>query len=205
MLDILVSALLQSASVSACTPPEGYGSVSEHMAAIQEGDQGDRRQGGWDHERQARDEQRKADVAAYVEGDCLQTGDDFVTAALVMQHSRTSEAYMTAWRLAVRAHELGHERGLWLIPRAIDRYLISEGYKQLYATNLKGSREGPDAPIVMCLWPVVDEITDEQRIAMGVRTVEQQLQLAAERGNGEGHFCDVDAADPPRGLFPGYW
>ena len=205
MLDILVSALLQSASVSNCAPPEGYGSVSEHMAAIQEGDQGDRRQGGWDHERQARDEQRQAYIAAYVEGDCLQTADDYFTAALSMQHGDTPDDYMTAWRLAVRAQELGHERADWLIPRAIDRYFLNLGYKQLYATNLKGSRESLEAPLVICLWPVVEEITDEQRVEMGLRTVEQQLQMAAERGNGEGEFCDVEAADPPRGVFPGYW
>ncbi len=158
----------------------------------------------------ANDRERRAAVQAFLDGDCLQTGRDHHNAALVFQHGGDLEHYRRAWALSVRAVELGDEEAAWLIPRAIDRYFMSAGFRQLYATNSRGEFRDPEvgaeAGFIMCLWPVVDAVSDADREALGVNTVAEQLAQVAEwNDEEEGRFCETDAEDPPRGEFPGYW
>lgn len=212
MLDFVASLALTAslqAADWACAPADGYGDVSAHLEALRQADQADRR-GGMGREVAERDRERLAQVEVYLQGDCLSTGRDHHNAALIFQHGGAPEHYQTAWRLSVRAVELGDDGAAWLIPRAIDRYFMSQGYRQLYATNSRGElrdpQAGPEGGFILCLWPVVDAVSEAERTALGVRTVEQQLAMIAER-NGEdaGRFCETDAQDPPRGVFPGYW
>lgn len=193
-----------------CTPAKGFQTVSAHLEAIRQADQADRRNRIDAMQMRENDLARRAVVDAYMAQDCLETGRDHHTAALIHQHGGQPEDYREAWRLAVRAVELGDESASWLIPRAIDRYFMSTGYKQLYATNLRGEprdpEAGPEGGFVMCLWPVADAVTDAEREALGVRTVEEQLAWAAQiNEEREGRFCETDAEVPPRGEFPGYW
>lgn len=158
----------------------------------------------------ANDRERRAAVEAYLDGGCLQTGRDHHNAALVFQHGGDLEHYRRAWALSVRAVELGDEEAAWLIPRAIDRYFMFAGYRQLYATNSRGELRDPEvgaeAGFIMCLWPVVDAVSDADREALGVNTVAEQLaQIAEWNDEDEGRFCETDAEDPPRSEFPGYW
>jgi hypothetical protein len=205
----MIFALILSALQSACVAPQPYDDVSAHLEALREADQADRREGFGAHV-VARDAERLAAVKAYVEGECLETGRDHHNAALIHQHGDEPADYQTAWRHAVTAVDLGDSEAAWLIPRAIDRYFMNLGYKQLYATNSRGElldpEAGPDAGYRMCLWPVVNAVTEAQREALGVRTVAQQLdRVAQSNGEPEGRFCDGETPDPPRGVFPGYW
>lgn len=205
----MVVALILTAFQSGCVAPEAYDGVSAHLEAIREADQADRREGFGPHV-VARDAERLAAVKAYVDAECLETGRDHHNAALIHQHGNEPADYQATWSLAVTAVELGDAEAAWLIPRAIDRYFMNQGYKQLYATNSRGElldpEAGPDAGYRMCLWPVVDAVSDAQREALGVRTVAQQLdRVARSNGEAEGRFCDGETPDPPRGVFPGYW
>jgi hypothetical protein len=192
--------------VTACAPAEGFKSVSAHLEAIREADQADRRERIDGRVMLENDRARRAHVDTYMDGGCLQTGRDHHNAALIHQHGGSPEDYRTAFELAVRAVELGDEEAAWLIPRAIDRYFMNQGYKQLYATNSRGFPREDGEGFVMCLWPSVDGISDAEREALGVRTEAEQLAMIA-RANGEetGRFCETDAGDPPRGTFEGYW
>lgn len=202
--------ILFTAAMLSCTPADGYETVSAHLEAIREADQADRRNRIDGLQMRENDRARRALVDAYMDEACLDTGRDHHNAALIHQHGGAPEDYREAWRLAVRAVELGDESAAWLIPRAIDRYFMATGYKQLYATNLRGELRdpdaGPDGGFGMCLWPVAGAVSDAEREALGVRTVQEQLAWAAEMNDqSEGQVCDVDAEDPPRGEFPGYW
>jgi len=202
--------LILAALVLECTPPEDFDTVSAHLEAIRDADQADRRNRIDGRTMRENDLRRRAVVDAYMDQDCLQTGRDHHNAALIHQHGGALEDYQDAWRLAVRAVELGDETAAWLIPRAIDRYFMMAGYKQLYATNYRGElrdpEAGPEGGFVMCLWPVADAVTEAQRQALGVNTLEQQLARIAELNEEPaGRFCETDADDPPTGEFPGYW
>ncbi|MGJ3233351.1 MAG: hypothetical protein ACFE0P_16300 [Oceanicaulis sp.] len=203
---MLMLAAALSLQAAACTPPEGHDSVSAHLEAIREADQADRRNRIDPLVMRENDQARRAHVDAYLAGGCLATGRDHHNAALIHQHGGAPEDYRTAFELAVRAVELGDEEASWLIPRAIDRYFMNQGYKQLYATNSRGFPREDGEGFVMCLWPSVAEISDSDRQALGVRTqAEQRAWVAEMNGEEEGRICEAEAEDPPRGVFDGYW
>ena len=202
MLALLISAAVQ---VAGCDPAAGFDTVSAHLEALREADQADRREGFGPHVAE-RDRERLSVAKAYVEAGCLETGRDHHNVALLHQHGREPDDYRDAWFHAVRAVELGDADAAWLIPRAIDRYFMRLGYKQLYATNSRGERREEGEGFVMCLWPSAEAVTEAEREALGVRTIEAQLARIAEaNGEEEGRICGTDAQDPPRGVFDGYW
>ncbi len=111
---------------------------------------------------------------------------------------------------ANRAVQLGDGEARWLIPRAIDRWALNSGYKQLFATNLvTESYFGPVTEAsqkTWCVWPNVARITDHQRRALGVNTLTQQVTRAKGMNiKPSSGLCNIQVDDPPRGMFPGYW
>jgi hypothetical protein len=202
--------MLILSTVVSCSPPADFETVSAHLEAIREADQSDRRNRVEGVVMVANDRERRAAVEAYLDADCLQTGRDHHNAALVFQHGGDLEHYRRAWALSVRAVELGDAEAAWLIPRAIDRYFMFAGYRQLYATNYQGEsldpEAGADGGFIWCMWPVADSVTEADREALGVNTLAQQMARIAELNDAdEGRFCETDAEDPPTGEFPGYW
>jgi hypothetical protein len=191
----------------ACTL-EDLDAASHRLLELRDADQASRINGDLDPEE---DTQRRVEVAKiYAEG-CLQRGEDFRHAALVFQHGNSPEHYYQAWYFASRAVALGDEQAKWLVPRAIDRYFLNTGYKQLFGTNLVtpflwGS-QGDDS--YLCLWPVEESLSDEVRSQYAVQPLDEIREQYADAENSalnpQTNECPVNAEAPPKGMFPGIW
>ncbi|MEM9837823.1 MAG: hypothetical protein AAF830_01575 [Pseudomonadota bacterium] len=194
-------------------PPERHEVASARLQKLRDADQDDRR-GAIDASLTERDNARREEVAALFAEGCLITGRDHHNAALIFQHGKVPEHYYQAYRWAQRAVALGDTDAEWLISRAIDRFLLNSGYKQLFGSNAfstaprVGDGFGPPTP--WCLEPVVKEFTDAQREAQGFPTLQERIDRIAQMNESDGRevgepFCDKDLADPPKGVFPGIW
>lgn len=196
----------QRARESACPAPR-RAEAAARLEQLRAEDQADRT-GGMVEGAAARDLARRQEtIAIFAEG-CFAAGRDYHNAALILQHGVVPEHYYQAWLFARRAVELGDAEAQWLVPRAIDRYLMNSGYKQIFATNLVSDRFylGEGATGVWCVWPTVTSLTDAEREAVGGRPLAAQITRAAGmNANGEGGVCPLDLPDPPRGIFPGSW
>ena len=185
-------------------PPERYAVASARLQEIKDADQADR-QGGLGGDVIERDKARRQEVGALFGEGCIRSGRDHYNAALVFQHGQVPDHYYQAYLFARRASDLGEADGDWLVPRAVDRYLLNSGYKQLFGTNFTCQRD-EDGEQRCCVPPVADGFTDEQRIAAGEPPIEEKLAKIAERPDvPETGFCEDDRQEPPRGLFPGIW
>jgi hypothetical protein len=65
----------------------------------------------------------------------LNTGTDFERAALIFQHSGTSENYLLAHTLAVVAVARGQASATWMVAATLDRYLQAIHQPQIYGTQ----------------------------------------------------------------------
>jgi hypothetical protein len=197
---------VKARQVAACSPTR-RAEVATRLEAIRTIDQGGRAAGTYTPQSDL--DNRKEVGSLFAEG-CFTTGRDYHNAAVVFQHGEVPEHYYQTYVWANRAVQLGDSEARWLIPRAIDRYLMNSGYKQLYATNLINERFfGPVAEgvtITWCVWPNVARIRDRQRRALGVSTLNQQITRAKGMNTGPSTgLCSIQIPDPPRGLFPGIW
>ncbi len=191
----------------ACTP-EDLDAASDRLLELRDADQASRVSGELDPEE---DTLRRIEVAKiYAEG-CLQRAEDFRHASLVFQHGNSPEHYYQAWLFASRAVSLGDQQAIWLVPRAIDRYFLNTGYKQLFGTNLVTPYlwDSQSEDKYLCLWPVEETLSDEVRAQFGVQPLFELRAQYADAGNAalnpETSECPVDAATPPKGMFPGIW
>lgn len=119
-----------------------------------------------------RDAARRARVKELVEGECLNTADDYFHAALLFQHSMEAEDNDLAHALAKQAAELGHRRGRWLAAATLDRSLVHRGEPQKYGTQYHA---------VDGRWELksVDlETTDEERAAWDVLPLQEAIARA---------------------------
>lgn len=188
--------------------------VSTRLEAIRTIDQSGRARGAATPFTPQSDLENRTQVAILFAEGCFTTGRDYHNAALVYQHGEVPEHFFQTFVWASRAVQLGDMEARWLIPRAIDRWAINSGYKQLFATNLV--TESYFAPVTeasaktWCVWPTVASITDRQRAALGVATLAQQVTRAKRMTTGSvtsqnDGVCAIQVPDPPFGLFPGYW
>lgn len=198
----------QSARDNACPAPR-RAEASARLEQMRAADEADRTGNATLAEgAPARDLARRQETAAIFAEGCFSTGRDYHNAALIFQHGTVPEHYYQAWLFARRAVELGDSEAQWLVPRAIDRYLLNSGYKQVFATNLVTDRLylGEAGQGAWCVWPTVSALTDAEREAAGARPLAAQIERAAGmNANGEGAMCPIDLPDPPRGMFPGSW
>jgi hypothetical protein len=226
MRSLLLTTLLFSATVTATAQPEPDASnvekqmregactsedldrASRHLLELQNADQASR--SGEDTD-PSEDTRRRAEVAIiYAEG-CLQRAGDFHHAALVFQHGNSPEHFYQAWFFASQAVELGDESAKWLVPRAIDRYLLNTGYKQLFGTNLVTPYiwDSTSEDFYFCLWPVDERLSDQTRVDYGIKPLselrEPHIRSDNEKLNPNTGECSISAESPPRGMFPGIW
>lgn len=185
--------------------------VLARLEAIRMLDQSGRQSGMTDNTGAVRPdvENRKEVATLFAEG-CFTTGRDYHNAALVFQHGDVPDHFYQTYIWANRAVELGDPQARWLIPRAIDRWSLNSGYKQLFATNLV--TESYFSPVTVasqktwCVWPNASLITDSQRRAFGLKTLAEQVARAKAMNPGPSTgICAIQLPDPPRGLFAGVW
>jgi hypothetical protein len=145
---------------------------NDELRAIFEADQDDRRSGRDWKVTVANDEVRLARTKELVLAGLVQTADDHYRAAFVFQHGPELDDIAHALEHARRAVELGHPRARWIAAAAEDRWLVRQDRPQKYGTQL----HGVDGRWVM--YEVDPAVTDEERAAMGVPTLADQLARA---------------------------
>jgi len=185
---------------------EDLDAASKRLAELRAADQEARTGGMWTN-----DMPRRVEVAEIYAKGCLQRGADFHHAALIFQHGNSPEHYYQAWYFASRAVELGEDDAQWIIPRAIDRYLMNKGQKQLFGTNTVTPHfigiETEQA--YFCLWPVEDSFPDDVRARYGIPPLsEKRRRVKAELPDNvgfDGAECSIDVPSPPNDIFPGIW
>lgn len=185
--------------------------VSARLEAIRAIDQSSRQSVMTDSAQAVRlDLENRKEVAMLFAEGCFTTGRDYHNAALVFQHGDVPDHFYQTYIWASRAVELGDLQARWLIPRAVDRWALNSGYKQLFATNLVTesyfSQVTEESQKAWCLWPNTSRITDRQRRAFGLKTLAEQVARAKAMNTGSSTgICAIQLPDPPRGLFPGVW
>lgn len=192
---------------------------SAELAAIVEADQSARKSIR-DYSRAEMDALTKSDTVRrkrvaeiFAEG-CLRTPDDFGKAALVFQHGMVPEHfYLTAmWaRRGLELLDAGASASAWtreelasLMVKALDRYLLATGRKQLFATQASRPLDSPCS----CLEPLEPSMPDARRKAAGGRSFEEAMAWIAQL-NGQAECepvqCERELRPTPKGSLPGFW
>jgi len=140
-------------------PSEKCEPIQAELVKIAEADQSDRLTPTPDITKN--DAGRRIIVAGMAAQGGLKSKEDYWTASLVFQHGSLPEHYAQALIYANKAADLGHENGL-LREAIIDRYLMSLGKKQIFATQITApvsyKMNESEADHIPCLWPVETEI-----------------------------------------------
>ncbi len=168
-----------------CTPPVGeiaFGAeqdwvISGRLAQLRSTDQAERQPGEeFDLERMiVEDRERRIEVMGYLEAGQVNRPDDLLHAALIFQHGDCPAHYTLAAQLAERAAKQERPDAYWLYAAAIDRYLLSIGRLQRYGMQYNAS---PDGQIFLC--PVNTDFPDEERLKIGLVTLAEAHETAAE-------------------------
>jgi hypothetical protein len=110
-----------------------------------------------------RDSAREVRVKELYTTNQLQTGADYYHVAMVLQHAKAPEDYLLAHELCVVAISKGEERAKWLAAASEDRFLMSIGRPQRFATQYRSDGSGS-----MQLYQVDEGVTDSLRRALDV-------------------------------------
>ena len=136
-----------------------------------------------------RDAEHRAQVEMMLKAGEVRTPDDHMNAALILQHGGDSTAYRKAYELSRDALQIDSTfvPALRFMPVAYDRYLISIGQPQVYATQFYwNEQEG-------WVMPPVDttEVTEEERLRLTGRTLAQRrAALQCLKDGGEFNACN---------------
>ena len=82
-----------------------------------------------------RDRQRRDKVKVILESGAAKVAIDFIHAAIIYQHGENLEDYQQAYKLSVKAVELGFQPK-WLAAVAMDRYLLYQGKPLKYGNQV---------------------------------------------------------------------
>lgn len=104
-----------------------------------------------------KDTKRRSQIAGFSAKGCLKDGEDYYIASLIFQHGQLPEHYFQAISFANKSLSLEYPAGA-LREVAIDRYLMSLGRSQIFASQIS-------APVLYklfeteldqksCLWPI---------------------------------------------------
>lgn len=129
------------------------------------------------------DWQRLQQVRRIMDAHMLSRAEDYYHAAMILQHGQRPDDFLRAQAAAQRAAELGDARGIGLSALAEDRYLISLDQPQRY-----GSQFFCSSPEGWQLYPVDQAVTDQERQALGMPSLDEQLERLRqiqERTNGQ--------------------
>ncbi|MGA7063364.1 MAG: hypothetical protein WBY69_19305 [Candidatus Acidiferrales bacterium] len=91
-----------------------------------------------------RDAERQAKVRALLAEGEINSGRDYYFAALIFQHSETSENQLLAHILAVTSVAKGNKSGGWLSAATLDRYLWSINRPQVFGTQYQTGADNKD-------------------------------------------------------------
>lgn len=181
---------------------------SAELARMADEDQADR-QGTIDWDRVSpRDHARLARVTEIAAENCLSTAEDYSNAAIVAQHGDATDDYWRAYQWWTKSVALGKTDDKRMVARAADRWLVSLGYKQLFASQASAPSLSPDA--CDCLEPVAAAMDEAVRTDYMRRGLKESFAWvdslnAGKPGCGPAAYCAHALREPPKGLLPGLW
>jgi hypothetical protein len=195
--------------VSCPNDPERQKLRSAELQKIVKADQADRQVPGdqidWDKVAPADEARAKRIAEIFAEG-CFKTALDYAAAALVFQHGVVLDHYYQAYLWTKESMALGADPEKYLMVDAIDRYLISLGYKQLFGAQ--SYRSGPNG--CHCIASIEEKFSERNRvrvcgISLKDRIISLQKENQANSACQDVLYCDKDLKSPPKGIFPGIW
>ncbi len=213
----LISACADIAATTSSNKPlicsgNPYKQASAELAQMAVEDQSDRTedQNNIDWEKVSdRDRERRQKTQSLLDRGCVQSAKDYDNVALIFQHGITIEDYYQAYILSKKSGDLGNLDGYSLMALAIDRYLLNQGYAQLYGSQAVPIKETLGSnEILFCLWPVWPDFPEEKRQAVGISLAEKEawlMRLNNQADNTKHIYCDVPVKMPPKGIFENIW
>ena len=111
-----------------------------------------------------RDDARLARVKELYAAGRLQTGPDWLRAALILQHGNEADDFLLAHEMCIAAVAKGEDGARWLAAASEDRFLRKIGRPQRFGTQW----EPGDTPGTFTLAPTDAGVTDQLRAALGV-------------------------------------
>lgn len=190
-----------------CTKDDSkYSQRSVELQGIVDADQADRVGGVTLPGTVFRDRERRQRVGQIFGEGCFKSAKDYSNAALVFQHGDKPDHYLQTFLWSKRSAALGDKSQMRMMALSIDRYLISKGHKQLFASQVFKSNDSP----CWCLQQVEETFPAEMRKKYMKATLENQSSWIDEMNEQEEscpspNYCSVDLKDSPRGTIPGFW
>jgi hypothetical protein len=152
------------------------------------------------------DLQRRKRVGEILGEGCLKSADDYAAAYIVYQHGNTSDQYLQAFLWSKKAMTMGKSNMKADVANAVDRYLVSEGHKQLFGTQTLL----PKLRGCWCIQPIEDSFPDSIRSEYRggpvadytglpyLKILNKGMSCAAE-------YCPQKLLPSPKGTVPGFW
>jgi hypothetical protein len=121
-----------------------------------------------------RDAERRKRLESIVKSNGLKEPEDFYHAAWILNHGESVEELRQAHLLAKQATELGLRRARWLAAAAYDRWLMYQGRRQKYGTQIvpDGKRQR--------VWDVEPATSDAERAEWDVPSLAEMNRRAEE-------------------------
>ncbi|MCU4676919.1 hypothetical protein N7931_14895 [Catenovulum sp. 2E275] len=115
-----------------CIAMPVFSTPNSELVALVAQDQSERENGEFTY---YNDLERLKRVKEIIAAGGLQEGIDYYNAALIFQHGKAPEDFLTASQLASKAVELNYPKAKWLSCAAEDRYLLRTGKPQIWGTQ----------------------------------------------------------------------
>lgn len=154
---------------------------------------------------QARDLQRRIQVATIFAEGYFREARDYEAAALVYQHGTVPDHFYQTFIWANTAVRMGSSSAKSLVAVAIDRYLVNIGQKQLF-----GSQFDKDAQGLWCIDAVEETFPDSLRLEYRKLTLRAEIEFflkyyKSAQTVDQVKACAGDLKDTPAGFVPGFW
>jgi len=122
------------------------------------------------------DADRRQATLKLLNAGALHSGEDFMWAAFLFQHSLDANDYLLAHTLAIVALKKGYGDALWIATATLDRYLQSIKQPQIYGTQFRIPKDLPTTqePYDRTL------ISDSLRLQLGVPSISAQEEQVKE-------------------------
>lgn len=147
--------------------------MNERLKQLFEEDQHDLRT--MPHDRQERDRERRNEVKFILDSGGAKVAIDFIHAAIIFQHGEALEDWWLAYKLSVKAVELGFQPK-WVAAVAMDRWLLHQGKPLKY-----GNQVIPFGGVYR-IPPIDQNTTDEERHKWDVPSVIELFSFQNPRG-----------------------
>lgn len=155
----------------------------------------------------SRDEVRRKRIGEIFGEGCFKNAQDYAAAALVYQHGVLPDHYFQTFLWAKKSVELGDLSEKSLMAVGLDRYLVSSGYKQMFATQASKIHSDDKC---WCLEEVEQTFPEKVRMDYTKRSLNDALKWVDELNNNTPNckptpICKKHLKPSPAGTVPGFW